>query len=325
MVGSMFSAVAGLKAHQTRLDVLGNNIANVNTWGYKAQTAHLEDSAYRNYTVGNGNLGVRGGGVNTSQIGYGSRVGYVSVNYTTGNWNPTGYGSDCMINGAGFFIVTKNLDAAKGTTTANADPEQQDAVAEGTCVDATYDGAKDFAVTSATGMQLSRVGILGIDNEGYIVDSNGYYVLDYQGNAIQVPKKTGNDVIAGGAANQYYSFAALTIQKDGTITGVIESPIQHANKELILGQLGIASVQNVNGLQHNEGYYYDIGPNAGTVTGSVTNAATGDILGGYLEMSNTDLASEITTMITTQRGYQANTRIVTVTDEMLQELINMKR
>lgn len=325
MVGSMFAAVSGLKAHQTRLDVLGNNIANVNTWGYKAQTAHLEDSAYRNYTVGNGNLGERGGGVNTSQIGYGSRVGYVSVNYTTGNWNPTGYGSDCMINGAGFFIVTKNLDTNNvAKWAADIDPEGADPVANNISVDgATYQGA-GFEVTSEAGMQLSRVGILGIDNEGYIVDSNGYYVLNYEGKAMQVPQKTQN-LPTGVQGNQYYSFAALTIQKDGTITGVIESPIQHANKEIVLGQLGIASVQNVNGLQHNEGYYYDIGPNAGTVTGNVTNAATGDILGGYLEMSNTDLANEITTMITTQRGYQANTRIVTVTDEMLQELINMKR
>ena len=56
-----------------------------------------------------------------------------------------------------------------------------------------------------------------------------------------------------------------------------------------------------------------------------TTSATGTIQSNFLEMSNVDLASDIATMITTQRGYQANTKIITVTDEMLEQLVNMKR
>lgn len=55
------------------------------------------------------------------------------------------------------------------------------------------------------------------------------------------------------------------------------------------------------------------------------NDASGEVLSGYLEMSNVDLATEMSYMITTQRGYQANTRMITVSDQMLEELVNMKR
>lgn len=313
MVGSMFAGVSGLKAHQTRMDVLGNNIANVNTWGYKSQLAHIQDAAYRTRTAGSANRGDQGGGNNTSQVGYGANVGYISVNYTTGNWNPTGWGGDCMINGPAFFAVTKNLGNANGTTRPDGNAGD-DPVADGSIGGVNADGtlqSADIQITAADGIQLSRVGIFGLDEQGYLVDANGYYVLNYKGNAIQ--------------ARDGYTYDAITIQKDGTITAVIQSPSQDAKKVETLGQLGVVSIQNINGLEHDEGYYYDIGPNAGITSLNQTTSASGDILGGYLEMSNTDLANEISYMITTQRGYQANTKIITVTDEMLQELVNMKR
>ena len=79
MVGSMFAAISGLKSHQTKMDVIGNNIANVNTWGYKTQTANFMDAAYR--TAISGSAGsATSGGVNSSQIGYGANVGSIGVN-----------------------------------------------------------------------------------------------------------------------------------------------------------------------------------------------------------------------------------------------------
>ena len=89
--------------------------------------------------------------------------------------------------------------------------------------------------------------------------------------------------------------------------------------------LAVANVSNVNGLVKSEGYYYSIGENAGNVTVMQTTEMTGQILSGYLEMSNTNLADEMANMIITQRGYQANTKMITVTDQMLEELVNMKR
>ena len=81
-----------------------------------------------------------------------------------------------------------------------------------------------------------------------------------------------------------------------------------------------------NGLEKQNGYYYSVGPNCGRVEAIKPNGGpVGRILGGNLEMANVDLANEFSNMITTQRGFQANSKIITVTDEMLQELVNMKR
>ena len=100
-----------------------------------------------------------------------------------------------------------------------------------------------------------------------------------------------------------------------------------------VGYLAIAKVTNPNGVTHVDGRYYQAQDGAGkmrvtSIGGAVSGTETaGDtaLLTGGLESSGTDLATEITNMITVQRGYQANTRIVTVTDSMLEELVNMKR
>lgn len=262
------------------MDVIGNNIANVNTWGFKSQSANFMDATYRTRIAGSASSATGlGGGINSSQIGYGANVGSITVNYSTGNWNPTGWGSDCMINGPGFFVVSSS----------------------------TKDVGTDLKADS--GVSLSRVGILGIDSEGYLVDAQGSYVLGADGKVIQKKDMT---------------FSSLTIEADGTVTGVRADDGFVGQVEEI-GQLGVASIQNPNGLNKDQGYYYSIGPNAGKVTLGAANKATGEVLGGYLEMSNTDLSTEMANMITTQRGFQANTKIITVTDQMLEELVNMKR
>ena len=98
------------------------------------------------------------------------------------------------------------------------------------------------------------------------------------------------------------------------------------NQQIVLGRVALVSVQNPNGLEKTEGYYYSIGDNAGSVEAVTAGSGpAGTIRGGALEMANVDLANEFTQMITTQRGYQANSKIITVTDEMLEQLVNIKR
>lgn len=288
MVGSMFAAISGLKAHQSKMDVIGNNIANVNTWGFKSHSANFADATYRTSIAGAAGAAATGGGVNPSQVGYGANVNSITVNYTTGNRNPTGWGSDCMIDGPGFFVVS-----TAPVTTAIADLTKIN--------------------TSAEPLMLSRVGILKIDSQGYLVDDKGNYILGSDGKSI---KTNGTDPNA--------TYSSLTIQTDGTVTGV-RSDGANVGKVDPIGHIGVASVQNPSGLEKTQGYYYRMGPNSGNVALSAANKATGEILGGYLEMSNTDLSTEMANMITTQRGFQANTKIITVTDQMLEELVNMKR
>ena len=151
MIRSMQSAIAGLKSHQTKMDVIGNNIANVNTWGYKSKSANFADAMYQNYITGAAGNAAAGftGGINTSQIGYGANVSSITSNMETGTQSYTGRAFDCMINGPAFFIV--------GPYTTNVDTDD-------------LDGA---------GLSLSRVGIFSMDSNGYLVDDKGNYVYGY--------------------------------------------------------------------------------------------------------------------------------------------------
>lgn len=332
MVKSMYAAVAGLKSHQTKMDVISNNIANVNTWGFKSQTTSFKDSMYQNNTVGSaGAVGVgSAGGTNTSQIGFGVNVGAISVNYTTGAWSPTGRSLDCMINGSGFFLVGPMQDGSK--TDNGTD---------------TVAGIKGDSLASSN-LKLSKVGIFAVDGNGYLVDDQGNYVYGYQGtwddtnkswkidssseNArlvpIRIPSKStklenGNVSHPAEGTDENSKRPIINTYKigdDGKIVGTTET-----GDIVTIGQIAVASVENVNGLEHDQGYYYTPGANVGKISGGATTISTGKILSGYLEMSNVDLAKEMSDMITTQRGYQANTKIITVTDEMLSELVSMKR
>ncbi len=101
---AMFAGVAGLKTHQTKMDVIGNNIANVNTYGYKAQRAVFSDVYYqtlRAASQGDANQG----GTNPSSVGYGSTLTAIQAQMTTSSMQTTGFGLDAAIAGEGFFQV----------------------------------------------------------------------------------------------------------------------------------------------------------------------------------------------------------------------------
>lgn len=314
MVKSMNAAIAGLKAHQTRLDVIGNNIANVNTWGYKTRTTNFKDSVYTNLINGQSGNAVLGnlGGINVSQLGYGSVVSSVSANFGASNGQYTGNDLDCMIDGTGFFIVGPYRDAVDNIQAV-----------EGENTEGQFNIAN-------SGMLLSRVGIFTPDANGYLVDDSGNYVFGYipdnrtpnENNV--VPMNYDNLVPIRIPVNEetgeMYSISSWRIGQSGTIIGTA------TNGDIVtIGQIAVASVENPNGLNQKTGYYYEVGNNAGRCIAMQTTAATGNINSGFLEMSNTDIASDFAAMITTQRGYQANTKIITVTDEILEQLVNMKR
>lgn len=141
MLRSLYSAVSGMKAHQTKLDVIGNNIANVNTYGFKSSRARFQDVFYQtlqNATGGTNNKG----GTNASQVGYGSQLGGIDLDMSRSALQSTGRPLDCAITGEGFFQV---MDA---------------------------DG--NVFYTRAGNMSLDS-------NSGNLVDSNGYTVLGVSG------------------------------------------------------------------------------------------------------------------------------------------------
>lgn len=304
MVKSMNAAIAGLKSHQTKMDVLSNNIANVNTWGFKSRTTNFQDALYSNSISGSAGATENGklGGINTSQIGYGNTVSSISTNFSTGSRQYTGNPLDCMIDGTAFFIVGPFRGQGGKAT------------------------AVEVGKIGESGLFLSRVGIFQPDSNGYLVDNTGNYVYGFAAKADGAFDVTGGlvpiQIPMDNTANPpaRYAIQTWTIGTDGTVVGVDDKNVPHT-----IGKIAVASVENPSGLEQNNGYLYKIGANAGTVKGMETTSATGTIQSNFLEMSNVDLASDIATMITTQRGYQANTKIITVTDEMLEQLVNMKR
>ncbi len=106
MLRSLFASISGLRAHQTMMDVTANNIANVNTQGFKTSRAIFADALAQ--TVRGGGIPRTGGGsTNPMQIGLGSRVASVTTNFTPGSLQLTGRTTDLAIQGEGFFVVQR--------------------------------------------------------------------------------------------------------------------------------------------------------------------------------------------------------------------------
>ncbi|GGI06705.1 flagellar basal-body rod protein FlgF [Egicoccus halophilus] len=263
MLRSMFSAVSGLRSHQTMMDVTGNNVANVNTAGYKAVRTTFQETltqVVRGGTAGGGNQG----GTNPMQLGLGSAVAATDLVFSQGASQVTGRATDVAIQGDGFFVVQDNA----GT---------------------------NF---------YTRAGAFGVDSAGNMVTPDGLRVVGVNG-PINVQNAT--DVSVG---------------SDGTINGRVNGQNQ------VLGQIQLARFPNPGGLTRVGNGLFDAGDAAGAVVlGAPGDAAQGlgGLQSGTLEMSNVDLAAEFTNLILAQRGFQANARTISTSDELLQELVNLKR
>jgi flagellar hook protein FlgE len=143
------------------------------------------------------------------------------------------------------------------------------------------------------------------------------------------------DVAAGYDAGQLSAigglndFINISIDATGTITGiprVDNRPDGERGRAIVIAQLVIATFDNPTGLEKRGNSLYSVSANSGEpVFNRPGENGAGDCNVGGLEMSNVDLAAEFTDMIVTQRGFQANSRVITVTDTMLEELINLKR
>lgn len=106
MMRSLYSGVAGLKTHQTKMDVIGNNIANVNTVGFKASQVIFRDVLYQTTQSATGS-GAASGGTNAKQIGLGTSVATINVSHQSGSAQSTNNPYDLMINGSSFFVVNR--------------------------------------------------------------------------------------------------------------------------------------------------------------------------------------------------------------------------
>ncbi|MCI9353403.1 MAG: flagellar hook-basal body complex protein [Firmicutes bacterium] len=323
MVRSMYAAIAGLKTHQSKMDVIGNNISNCNTYGYKSSRATFQEAMYTTTSHASGGTDSFGG-TNSAQVGYGCSLASIDKLFETSTPAATGKASDCMIVGQGFFLVGNKL----GEDIKGVNPKQG--------------AAEDGEQLDISSLKLTRVGAFDKDEDGYIVDRSGYVVYGFSypegtkfplpdGAAIdktnlvplKVPEVKSDTQGNGGLNGEEGEVPKVSISIDNT--GVVTAKMP-SGETFALGIIAVANVPNPGALEADVNSYYNIGNNTGVVEAfQPGDGNTGKLQTACLEMANVDIANEFAEMITTQRGFQANTRIITVTDQMLEELVNMKR
>lgn len=330
MLRAMDSAVAGLRAHQNKMDVVGHNIANVNTYGFKAQTYTFKEAMYQTSTASTGNNN-NAGGVNAAQYGYGTLMGTIGMDMTSSTPTYVG-GFNASLNGEGFFMVMN-----KATTVD---------------VDAGDDGTK----LKTNDFYYTRVGQFTVDSSGYVVDGNGNFVYGYQPAPAnmasgEITAKEKGKLVPLRAPKDDTAFcdpddpaaklSNIQIDNNGKISASIDveeeikdatgkptGKMQTVTKTIYLGTVAVATFQNPNGLSKSGNNYYTAsgGDNTGKMAAGLPGeGSTSTLMPGYIEASNVDLAKEFADMITTHRGFQANSKMITVSDEMLSDLVAMKR
>ncbi|WP_309121282.1 flagellar basal body rod protein FlgG [Paenibacillus sp.] len=273
MLRSLYSGISGMRGFQTKLDVIGNNIANVNTVGFKSGRVMFKDILSQTISgITAPEEGVRGG-VNAKQVGLGVTLGSIDTVHTPGSAMTTNVVTDLRIDGDGFFAVTTGEDQ-----------------------DVPY---------------LTRAGNFTLDGARQLVTADGYFVQTAGGGNIVLDEEV----------------TAFTIAQDGTIIAIGAD----GTSEPTEFQVGVVKVANPAALEKIGGNMYRMNANAnpeGEFEISVANdpeVGTGAVISGQLEMSNVDLTNEFSEMIVAQRGFQANSRIITTSDEVLQEVVNLKR
>jgi flagellar hook protein FlgE len=420
MMRSMFAGVSGTRAHQLRMDVIGNNIANVNTVGYKYGRATFQDMLSQTIRGSMAPSETRGG-VDPMQVGLGVATRSIDIVFTPGNLEYTGRLTDMAIQGNGLFIVRDSsgglqftrdgafkIDAEGNLTHPSTGFMVQGWLADTT---GTIDRSKDIeglGIPLGTSMsakdtdRITFVGNLDAESEAGDVHSTSvpiYDSLGIQHTLILEYEKTGDNtwkwtarfgepdentgVIpqvgtgivtfdadgavvrgqdpsldpatptitfppGGGAAGLEVKldFTALSqfgeassvnwSTQDGYAAGTMETfniddrgvvtGVYSNGQYKIIGQMALASFANPEGLTRQSNNMFAATTNSGSPqVGEATTGGRGSVMGTTLEMSNVDLAREFTDMIITQRGFQANSRVITAADEMLQELLALKR
>lgn len=279
MMRSLYSGVTGLRSHQTKMDVIGNNIANVNTIGYKSSRVVFEDIFSQ--TIASATTpSATSGGTNPQQVGLGVQLSTIDISFNPAAAQYTGNPLDLAIDGDGFFVIR--------------------------------DSGEAFTYT--------RAGNFKMDTQNRLVDSSGNFVMGIKAGSTPTDGVYTKDQLEIITIDP--KFTDISITRNGEVVGIDST----TNQTTVIAQIALATFSNPNGLEKTGGNGYRVTGNSGEPAfRKPATGSAGSINPSSLEMSNVDLTSEFTDMIVTQRGFQANSRIITTTDEMLEELVNMVR
>jgi flagellar hook protein FlgE len=286
MIGSLQTGISGLEAFQQDLQVIGNNIANVDTVGYKSDRMEFQDTLSQSLL----------GGVDPMQVGTGVATAAISTFFTPGPINSTGVVTDMAITGQpgeGFFVV-KNPGNGQ--------------------------------------LFVTRDGEFTRDNNGYLITNSGYRLQGYTGPGAPYPAGSPigdiqiNDATAIAALNDTTvpppTLVSFTIDSSGQVNANLSDGVTG-----VMAQVVLQNFTNPQALVKQGGNVYTYTNTAGPLAapGAPGTGNLGSIASGYVETSNVDLGTEMANMITAQRAFEANAKIITTSDEILQTLVNIKR
>jgi flagellar hook protein FlgE len=297
MMGGMYAAISGLDANQTMLNETANNLANVNTVGYKSASVTFADSLTQVLRGASGST-ISNGGTNPLQVGLGVQVNATEDQMTEGSFQSTNNPLDVAVQGNGFLRVGSG----------------------------TPPGAPPYTSGLPTNMQYTRAGNLTTNTLGFLTTQAGQYVVGR--NAIATATEAGT-TYAPGTEDSYIVIPPgsqnVSIGQDGSVSYQDENPASATyQQQVTAGYLSLATFANQNGLERMGGSLWAQTANSGApIVGTPNTPGFGATIAGELEMSNVDLATEMTAMITAERGYQANSRVISTADQMLQTVVTM--
>jgi flagellar basal-body rod protein FlgG len=262
MIRSLWTSATGMQAQELNIDVISNNLANVNTSGFKKSRAEFQDLLYES---------MRSAGAASSQdtivptgiqLGHGTRPAAVQKMFTQGDFQNTTNELDWAIEGDGFF----QIEIPNGDTS------------------------------------YSRSGEFKLDADGRIVNPDGFPLVP----EMTIPTST----------------MSISVGMDGTVS-VIEAGDETPTE---IGTLQLARFVNPAGLRSlGKNLYAPTEASGNEITGTAGENGFGTIAQGFLEMSNVSVVDEMVSMITAQRAYETNSKVIQTADDMLQMANNLKR
>jgi flagellar basal-body rod protein FlgG len=259
---ALSTASTGMAAQQLNVEVISNNIANMNTVGFKRQRAEFQDLIYQDMEKAGAQSSDAGTVVPTGiQIGSGVKTGSVYRITSQGSLTQTSNQLDVAIQGRGYLEV----QLPSGETA------------------------------------YTRAGNMSVNNTGQLVTDQGYTVLP----AMTIPSNA----------------TAITISPSGQV----QATLPGATTPSTVGQLQLATFINEAGLEANGDNLFTVsGASGPAVVGNPGAPGFGTLMQGYTEASNVDAVTEITSLISAQRAYEMNSKVITTSDQMLATTNQMK-
>jgi flagellar hook protein FlgE len=320
MIGSMTAGVGAMRSFVRGIEVIGNNVSNINTVGYKGAKMRFEDAFSNTLQRGTGNTGL-GSNTITQQIGTGTKIATIKTQFTQGPLQTTGGLTDLAVSGEGFFRVRDTLQGIEYVTRAGdfrVDDQGYLVTNTGFRVQGIgFSDAQEAAgatgwTSAAPALDTSSIRDVRIDFnpassastarlETFQIDQGGY---------VNLFLSDGTSIRRGQILLQRFNDpAALVKEGDNLYSGIADAgPTETWPDTRVAGVNSVTfpTGTNYQGLQ-------------------AAQNGNGRIISGSLELSNVDLTDEFAGMITTQRAFQAASRLITTSDEILQEIVNLKR